>query len=300
MKVQILIRIRTWNSWSWSRQIVFLRKSGLNSGTARTSGTSGTPETSVISLFSEDSKNNFAPLFKLNLSVLNQTTSTTIRRNSFQSLRPPRGPFPYLRKRSSLSNANQAVEKMVASKSPQDLFEEKMSYLDAKLAKLQVSLNASEKQDKKKFACKRQSEDDDVKKVTPVKRMQFNLANFREKFNLPPRSNCHDMVLITAKGQQLHVSSKFRNCYYIDTLDGVLVIVKCWHLVSKHRRFACFLKVLSVRFFVYHAKSREWMRIDLYTRLFSITFLHYFCWYFFFWYLSLYFPLQFHSCLYCL
>ena len=117
-----------------------------------------------------------------------------------------------------------------------------------------------------------------------------NLANFREKFNLPPRSNCHDMVLITAKGQQLHVSSKFRNCYYIDTLDGVLVIVKCWHLVSKHRRFACFLKVLSVGFFVYHAKSREWMRIDLYTRLFSITFLHYFCWYFFFWYLSLYFP----------
>ena len=177
----------------------------MNSGTTRTSDTSGTPETSETG----ESKNNFAPFCKLNLSDLNQTTSTAIRRNSFQSLRPPRGPFPYLRKRSSLSSANQEVEKMVASKSPQELFEEKMSYLDAKLAKLQVSLNASEKQDKK-VAFKRQSEDDDVKKVTSVKRMQFNLANFREKFNLPPRSNCHDMVLITAKGQQLHVSSKLR------------------------------------------------------------------------------------------
>ena len=99
---------------------------------------------------------------------------------------------------------------MVVSKSPQDIFEEKMALLDAKLAKMQVSLNASEKPKIDKECFKRQSKDDEVKSKVE-KRMQFNLANFREKFNLPPRANCHDMVLITAKGQELHVSSKFRN-----------------------------------------------------------------------------------------
>ena len=156
---------------------------------------------------SRTSQGDLAPFFKLNLTNLNQPPN--IRRNSFQSLRPPSGPFPYLRKRSSLNN-EKPVEKMVVSKSPQDIFEEKMALLDAKLAKMQVSLNASEKPKIDKKCFKRQSEDDEVKSKVE-KRMQFNLANFREKFNLPPRANCHDMVLVTAKGQELHVSSKFRN-----------------------------------------------------------------------------------------
>ena len=161
------------------------------------------PNSTTISRQNSVSTEPIIPTFKL-LPALNQNSSTNIRRHSFQSLRPPNGPFPYLRKRSSLQNQNQPVIKPVVPKTPQEIFEEKMNFLDAKLAKLQTNLNASET---KKFV-KAPEKKVEAKQNNTVK-LTFNLANFREKFNLPPRSTCHDMVLTTSRGQQLNVSSKF-------------------------------------------------------------------------------------------
>ena len=180
-----------------SRQIHFFRSKFSSSGSSFQSSSS---ENGIVSPTTEPTMTSF----KLTLPALNPTPNT--RRHSFQSLRPPNGPFPYLRKRSSLTATNQPVIKVVVPKTPQEIFEEKMSYLDAKLAKLQVNLNAAEKE--KKYAVKPEKVQSVGKNVTSAK-LTFNLANFREKFNLPPRSNCHDMILTTSRGQQLNVSSKF-------------------------------------------------------------------------------------------